>query len=36
MERIKKEIEKITPSQLMAMANRVFKEKNLQSLTYLP
>jgi len=36
MDRIKKEIEKITPSQLMAMANRVFKEKNLQSLTYLP
>jgi predicted Zn-dependent peptidase len=36
MDRIKKEIEKITPSQLLSMANRVFKEKNLQSLTYLP
>ncbi len=36
MDRIKAEIEKITPSHLLAMANRVFKEKHLQSLTYMP
>lgn len=36
MEKIKIEIEKITPSKIMDLANRYLKEKHLQTLTYLP
>lgn len=36
MDKIKIEIEKISPSKIMELANKYLKEKHLQSLTYLP